>query len=140
MQLPILTITGMYDDDQPGALAHYQALHASGFAGRAGAALPRSSAPGIIAGTRTPKQEFGGMKFGPASLVDLPQLHLDWYRLDDGGRPKPEFLQKAGCLLCERRRAVALRRYSGSDHRRVAALLSGFRRRRQPRCAMGRGA
>jgi len=34
------------------------------------------------------------MKFGPASLVDLPQLHLDWYRFAMEGGPKPEFLRK----------------------------------------------
>ena len=46
------------------------------------------------AGTRTPQAEFGGLKFGPASLVDLPKLHLDWYAwtMQDGA--KPQFLQK----------------------------------------------
>jgi len=34
------------------------------------------------------------MKFGPASLVDLPQLHLDWYRYTMEGGAKPGFLQK----------------------------------------------
>jgi hypothetical protein len=46
------------------------------------------------AGTRTPQAEFGGLKFGPASLVDLPKLHLDWYAWTMQGGPKPEFLQK----------------------------------------------
>jgi putative CocE/NonD family hydrolase len=47
------------------------------------------------AGTRTPQAQFGGLSFGPASLVDLPQLHLDWYRYAMEGGPRPEFLQKA---------------------------------------------
>jgi len=34
------------------------------------------------------------MKFGAASLVDLPKLHLDWYRFTMEGGSKPEFLQK----------------------------------------------
>ena len=34
------------------------------------------------------------MKFAAASLVDLPQLHLDWYRFAMEGGPKPEFLRK----------------------------------------------
>jgi putative CocE/NonD family hydrolase len=47
------------------------------------------------AGTRTPQAEFGGLKFGPASLIDLPQLHLDWYRYTMEGGPRPEFLKSA---------------------------------------------
>ena len=35
----------------------------------------------------------GGLTFGPASLVDLPKLHLDWYGWTMQGGPKPEFLQ-----------------------------------------------
>jgi putative CocE/NonD family hydrolase len=46
------------------------------------------------AGTRTPQAEFGGLKFGPASLVDLPKLHLDWYAWTMQGGPRPAFLQK----------------------------------------------
>jgi putative CocE/NonD family hydrolase len=34
------------------------------------------------------------LTFGPASLVDLPQLHLDWYRYTMESGPKPEFLRK----------------------------------------------
>ncbi len=93
LQLPILTITGMYDDDQPGALAHYSRYMQ--------AASPEARARHFLVigpwdhpGTRTPKQEFMGMKFGPASLVDLPKLHLDWYRFTMEGGPKPEFLRK----------------------------------------------
>jgi uncharacterized protein len=46
------------------------------------------------AGTRTPQAEFGGLKFGPASLVDLPKLHLDWYAWTMQGGAKPQFLEK----------------------------------------------
>ncbi len=94
LQLPILTITGMYDDDQPGALAHYQRyMLAASPAGRARHFLVIG--PWDHPGTRTPKQEFQGLTFGPASLVDLPQLHLDWYRYTMQAGPKPEFLKKA---------------------------------------------
>ena len=93
LTLPILTITGMYDDDQPGALAHYSRyMQAASPAARARHFLVIG--PWDHPGTRTPKQEFLGMKFGPASLVDLPQLHLDWYRYTMEGGAKPEFLQK----------------------------------------------
>jgi hypothetical protein len=46
------------------------------------------------AGTRSPQAEFVGLKFGPASLIDLRKLHLQWYAWTMQGGPKPEFLQK----------------------------------------------
>ena len=46
------------------------------------------------AGTRTPQTEFVGVKVGPASLVDLPRLHHEWYAWTLQGGPKPGFLQK----------------------------------------------
>jgi hypothetical protein len=89
-----LTITGMYDDDQPGALAHYSRyMQAASPEGRARHFLVIG--PWNHAGTRTPQAQFGGLSFGPASLVDLPQLHLDWYRYTMEGGPRPEFLKKA---------------------------------------------
>ncbi|NJO12221.1 MAG: hypothetical protein HC872_00710, partial [Gammaproteobacteria bacterium] len=47
------------------------------------------------AGTRTPRAEFGGLKVGEASLLDLNQLHLDWYAWTMQGGAKPKFLEKA---------------------------------------------
>jgi uncharacterized protein len=93
LNIPILTITGMYDGDQPGALAHYSRYMQ--------AATPEGKARHFLVigpwdhpGTRTPKQEFMGLKFAPASLIDLPHLHLEWYRYAMEGGPKPAFLQK----------------------------------------------
>jgi uncharacterized protein len=93
MHLPILTITGSYDDDQPGALEHYQQhlLHAPA-AARARHYL--IIGPWDHAGTRAPKPEVGGLQMGPASLLDLTKLHLDWYDWILGEHPKPEFLKK----------------------------------------------
>jgi putative hydrolase, CocE/NonD family len=93
LSLPILTITGSYDGDQPGAIEHYrQYMKNTDAAGRARHYL--IIGPWDHAGTRTPQAEFGGLKFGPASLVDLPKLHLDWYAWTMQGGPKPAFLQK----------------------------------------------
>ena len=93
LDLPILSITASYDDDQPGALAFYREsmAHASA-AQRARHFL--IIGPWDHAGTRTPTAEVGGVKFGPAALVDLPQLHLDWYAWTMAGGPRPAFLQK----------------------------------------------
>lgn len=93
LQLPILSITGVYDDNQPGTLEHYR-QHM-----RYGSAEARDRHYLIIgpwdhAGTRTPMPEFGGLKAGTASLVDLPRLHVEWYAWTMQGGPKPEFLKK----------------------------------------------
>jgi uncharacterized protein len=93
LQIPVLTITGCYDDDQTGSLEHYkQHVRYTSPAAREQHYL--IIGPWDHAGTRTPIAEFGGLKFETASLVDLPKLHLEWYlwTMQDG--PKPEFLQK----------------------------------------------
>jgi putative CocE/NonD family hydrolase len=93
IDIPILTITGMYDDDQPGALAHYnEYMRNTSAEGRARHWLVIG--PWDHAGTRTPHDEVGGVKFGAASLLDIPRLHLDWYRFTMQGGPRPDFLQK----------------------------------------------
>jgi uncharacterized protein len=94
LSIPILTITGAYDGDQPGALTHYREYMKNASAeGRARHYL--IIGPWDHAATRTPRAEIGGLKFAPASLVDLPQLHLEWYAWTMQGAPKPQFLQKA---------------------------------------------
>ncbi len=93
IRLPILTITGHYDGDQPGAMEFYR-RHM-----RFGSEEARQRHYLIIgpwdhAGTRTPKKEVGGLVFGDASLLDLNELHRDWYdwTMKDGS--KPGFLEK----------------------------------------------
>jgi putative CocE/NonD family hydrolase len=114
LAIPILTITGMYDGDQPGALAHYtRYMQAASPEGRARHFLVIG--PWDHPGTRTPKQEFAGLKFAPASLVDLPQLHLDWYRYAMEGGPKPAFLQKPVAYYV-----------SGAERWRYADSLAGI--------------
>jgi putative CocE/NonD family hydrolase len=86
-------MTGMYDGDQQGALTHYRNYMSSATpAGRARHLLVIG--PWDHAGTRTPKVDVGGLTFGPASLVDLPQLHLDWYAWTMQGSKRPDFLKK----------------------------------------------
>ncbi len=93
LSLPILTITGSYDGDQLGALEHYRQHMKHGNA-EAKARHYLVIGPWDHAGTRTPQAQVGGLTFGPASLVDLPKLHLDWYAWTMQGGKKPEFLQK----------------------------------------------
>ncbi len=93
LQLPILTITGSHDANQPGALLHYR-QHLEHASPAARAAHHLVIGPWDHSGTRTAKAEFGGITLGPASLVDLPKLHLDWYAWTMRGGPKPEFLKR----------------------------------------------
>jgi uncharacterized protein len=93
MQIPILTITGSYDDDQPGALEHYREhLRSASAAARGHHYL--IIGPWDHAGTRVPLPEFGGLKFAGASLLDLSKLQLEWYRWTMQSGPKPEFLRQ----------------------------------------------
>ncbi len=90
--VPILTITGDYDGDQPGAFTYYKRHMQYG--------TPESKknhylivGPWDHAGTRTPKAEVGGLKFGPKSILDLNDLHRQWYDWTMKGGEKPAFLK-----------------------------------------------
>ncbi|MEO5623582.1 MAG: CocE/NonD family hydrolase [Dokdonella sp.] len=92
LSLPILSICGQYDGDQPGALAYYRDAMRDGSA-QAQAKHYLIIGPWDHAGTRTPKADVGGLKFGPAALLDMNALHKEWYdwTMKDGAKPK--FLQ-----------------------------------------------
>ena len=93
LSIPVLTITGSYDDDQPGALTHYREyMNNTSSEGRSRHYLVIG--PWDHSGTHAPKAQMGGLTFGSASLVDLLKLHVDWYAWTMQGGPKPEFLQK----------------------------------------------
>ena len=93
ISLPILTITGHYDGDQPGALTYYKRHMQYGTA-EAKAKHYLIIGPWDHAGTRTPKAEVGGLQFGAASVLDLNKLHTEWYDWTMKGGRKPEFLSK----------------------------------------------
>jgi putative CocE/NonD family hydrolase len=92
INIPILTITGHYDADQPGAM-HYYHLHTQ-------SSSPSANQHYLIIGpwdhmgTRTPNKEFGGLTFGEASLLDMNKLHKEWYDWTLKKGPQPEFLKK----------------------------------------------
>jgi hypothetical protein len=93
ISVPILTITGHYDGDQPGAFTYYK-LHMQYGKAEAKANHYLIIGPWDHAGTRTPKAEVGGLKFGAASVLDLNKLHTEWYDWAMKGGAKPEFLKK----------------------------------------------
>ncbi len=90
--LPILTITGQYDGDELGALTYYRDHLAN---------APREErakhfliiGPWDHAGTRTPTDEVAGVKFGPGAIVDLNDLHRQWYDWTMKAGSKPAFLK-----------------------------------------------
>lgn len=88
LTLPILTITGQYDGDELGAMTFYRDHMAS--------ASPEVRAKHFLvigpwdhAGTRSPTDEVAGVKFGKDAIVDLNDLHRQWYdwTMKHGARP-----------------------------------------------------
>jgi uncharacterized protein len=90
--VPILTITGDYDGDQPGAMEYYR-RHMRWGSAAAKATHYLIVGPWDHAGTRTPLPDVGGLHFGPASVLDLNDLHRQWYDWTMKSGAKPSFLQ-----------------------------------------------
>jgi len=92
ISLPILTLTGQYDGDEMGAMMYYRDHIAN--------ATPDVRAKHFLIigpwdhpGTRTPTDDVGGVKFGPGALVDLNDLHRQWYDWTMKNGKKPDFLK-----------------------------------------------
>src|SRR6184192_2219153 len=92
MSLPILTITGQYDGDELGAMTFYRD-HMANAAAAARAKHFLIIGPWDHPGTRTPTDEVGGVKFGSGAIVDLNDLHRQWYDWTMKSGPKPAFLK-----------------------------------------------
>ena len=90
--MPILTITGHYDADQPGAMTYYR-NHMKYGSAEAKRQHYLIIGPWDHPGTRTPKKEFGGLTVGDASVLDLNDLHKRWYDWTMKKGEKPEFLK-----------------------------------------------
>jgi putative CocE/NonD family hydrolase len=92
LALPVLTITGQYDADELGAMSYYRDHLAN-------ASLDTRAKHFLIIGpwdhpgTRTPTDEAAGVKFGSAAVVDLNDLHRQWYDWTMKNGPKPQFLK-----------------------------------------------
>jgi putative CocE/NonD family hydrolase len=93
ISFPILTITGHYDGDQPGAFTYYK-RHMQYGTEEAKQNHYLIIGPWDHAGTRTPRREVAGLKFGEASVLDLNKLHTEWYDWVMKNGKKPEFLKK----------------------------------------------
>lgn len=91
--IPVLTITGQYDSDEYGALTYYRD-HLANASAEAREKHFLVIGPWDHGGTRSPTDEVDGVKFGPAALLDLNDLHRQWYDWTMKKGPKPAFLEK----------------------------------------------
>jgi uncharacterized protein len=92
INIPILTITGQYDDDEYGALTYYRD-HLANASAETRARHFLVIGPWDHPGTRSPTEEVEGVKFGPGALLDLNDLHRQWYDWTMKKGPKPVFLK-----------------------------------------------
>lgn len=90
--IPVLTITAQYDGDELGALTYYRD-HLANTAPDARAKHFLVIGPWDHAGTRTPTDEVAGVKFGPAAIIDLNDLHRQWYDWTMKKGSRPNFLK-----------------------------------------------
>jgi hypothetical protein len=89
VDIPILTITGYFDGDQPGALRYYREFMANASA-NAKQHFYLLMGPWDHPGTRHPQEKLGGLTFDKKSVLDIDQLHIDFFNwiLKNGKRPK----------------------------------------------------
>jgi len=88
--IPVLTITGYYDDDQIGAMNYYyNFINYSKSRDEHYLVI----GPWDHAGTRKPQSELGELRFDKNCIININKLHLEWFNwiLKDGS--KPEFLK-----------------------------------------------
>lgn len=87
--IPVLSITGLYDDAQLGTL-EFRRRHLQQAPPAARRRHYAIIGPWDHAGTRQPRARLGGLDFGPDSLLDIKKLHLDWYNwvFKDGKQPE----------------------------------------------------
>lgn len=88
IDVPVLHITGWWDDDQPGALHMYRGMADS----------PRAADQAVVigpwdhAGTRLPRQVLGGVDMGKEAIHDPLDLHRQWFDRwlkDEQREPRP---------------------------------------------------
>lgn len=96
IDIPILTITGYFDENQPGAL-HYFRKHMQLGKKQVKEKHWLIIGPWTHAGTRTPQKELASMVFGDNAVLNIDQLHLAWFDWILKDKEKPKFLEKRIC-------------------------------------------
>jgi uncharacterized protein len=92
MSFPVLTATGFFDDDQPGALRYYR-NHVQYAPAAAVARHYLVIGPWDHSGTQFPVKEIAGLTIPAAAVLDMQQLHLGWYDWALGRGALPAFFR-----------------------------------------------
>ncbi len=92
MNFPVLTATGYFDDDQPGALRYYRSYIAHAPPGEE-AKTCLVIGPWDHSGTQLPQKMIEGLAIPDAAVLDMGKLHADWYDWVLGRGPRPDFLR-----------------------------------------------
>jgi len=78
MNFPVLSATGFFDDDQPGALRYYR-NHVAQAPPAAAAKHYLLIGPWDHGGTQVPEKDIDGLTIPDAAVLDMKKLHLEWY-------------------------------------------------------------
>ena len=92
INIPILSITGCYDGDQYGTLSYYKEFMKYANE-KAKNNFYLIIGPWDHSGTVKPSPELGGLVFGNSSLIDINELHKQWYNYTLKDSIKPKFLK-----------------------------------------------
>jgi putative CocE/NonD family hydrolase len=92
INIPIMSITGCYDGDQYGTLSYYKEFMQYANT-NAKNNFHLIIGPWDHSGTVNPSPELGGLVFGNSSLIDMNELHRQWYNYILKDSIKPDFLK-----------------------------------------------
>jgi uncharacterized protein len=92
MTFPVLTVTGFYDDDQPGALRYYRG-HMAHAPAAAAAQHYLVIGPWDHGGSQAPEKVIDGVSIPDSAVLDMEKLHLEWYDYALGRGPRPALLR-----------------------------------------------
>ncbi len=91
--IPILTTTGYFDDDQPGALKYYRE-HLANVDKETASRHYLVMGPYSHVGTLDPEKLHGGVTIPENALIDVRKLHADWYNYVFNDAPLPDLINK----------------------------------------------
>jgi putative CocE/NonD family hydrolase len=90
--MPILSITGYFDSDQPGHMYYYD--HFQKYASEeAKSKMYFVIGPWDHSGTRRPVSGIGGLEFTENAVVNIFKLHKEWFDYTMKNGEKPDFLK-----------------------------------------------
>jgi putative CocE/NonD family hydrolase len=92
IQIPVMALTGIYESAQLGTIEFYR-RHVEAVSPAIAARHYLVMGPWTHSGTRNPQRMVGGLDFGVESLINMDQLHVDWWNHTMNGAPRPDFLK-----------------------------------------------